>query len=71
MCLGGELQTAGVLEQVLPARGTRQLPPALGIVSVADRPSESLDQLLCRVIVAEVDRVDLLVEQDRGLVEQC
>jgi hypothetical protein len=43
---------------------------ALGIVNIGDRPGESLDQLLCRVIVAELDRVDLLIEQHRGLVEK-
>jgi hypothetical protein len=35
---------------------------ALGIIRVGDRPGEALDQLLGRMIVAEVGRVDLLIE---------
>jgi hypothetical protein len=57
--------------QPAPAPGTQRLPGALGLVGIGDRPGEPLDQLLCRVIVAEVDRVDLLIEQHRGLVEKC
>jgi hypothetical protein len=45
------------------------LPRALGILSIGDCPGEPLDQLLCRVIVTEVDGVDLLIEQHRGLVK--
>jgi hypothetical protein len=55
----------------LKAAGRPWLPSALGVVGVGDRPGESLDQLLCRMIVAEVGGVDLLIEQYWGLIEKC
>jgi hypothetical protein len=51
----------------LASRGARR---ALGIIRVGDRPGEPLDELLCRVVVAEVGRVDLLIEQHRGLLSE-
>lgn len=47
-----------------------QLLAFLGIIRVGDRPGEALDELLCRVIVAEVGGVDLLIEQHRGLLNK-
>ncbi len=40
----------------------------LCVLGVADRPAEPLDELHRRVVVAEMHRVDPLVEQCRGVV---
>jgi hypothetical protein len=49
-----------------PARRSADLDP-LGLLGVADRPAQSLDELHGRVIGAEMHRVHTLVEQQQGV----